>query len=42
MFSNGQFDPSFVGYIDSYNAGDINHMRSTTWYVFTHVGGLIR
>lgn len=34
MFINEYSDPSVVRYVDSYYVGDIDDIKSTTWYVF--------
>lgn len=41
MFIMEQSIPSVMGYVDSDYVGDLDDMRSTTWYIFTLVGGPI-
>ena len=41
MFERQQDELSVRGYVDVDYAGDLNHRRSTTGYVFTLAGGPI-
>ena len=41
MFSKHQSDPLVMGYVDANYERDLDDMRSTTSYVFTHGGGPI-